>query len=209
MRDAHSLYAETFGELGIVGLDASRRSAARARSSRRSAGRRTRFVAPAIGAYLAWVAAAALDWHWEMVGLTMTALLAGSVGLARSRARLRGALAATGARLALVGVTGALSVLAVWSLVGNQALFAGREAVARKDWATARDHARRAQALLFWSHEPDFVLGDAAAGLGDREGALARLSRRRRDGSAQLGRVAPARPGRTRRREAPPRTTGA
>ena len=60
----------------------------------------------------------------------------------------------------------------MWSLVGNQALFAGREAVARKDWSEARDHAVRAQSLLPWSHEPDLVRGDAAAGLGDREGAL-------------------------------------
>ena len=44
--------------------------------------------------------------------------------------------------------------------------------MARNDWIEAREHARRAQALLFWSQEPDLVLGDAAAGLGDREGAL-------------------------------------
>jgi hypothetical protein len=30
-------------------------------------GRRTRFVAPACGAYVAWLAASGLDWHWEMV----------------------------------------------------------------------------------------------------------------------------------------------
>jgi hypothetical protein len=65
-----------------------------------------------------------------------------------------------------------LSVLAVWSLVGNQALFAGREALARKDWVAAREHARRAQTLLFWSAEPAVVLGDADAGLGERGGAL-------------------------------------
>ena len=76
------------------------------------------------------------------------------------------------ARTALVGVTAVLSVLAVWTLVGNQALFAGREALARKDWSDARDDARRAQALLFWSAEPKLVLGDAEAGLGDREDAL-------------------------------------
>lgn len=75
-------------------------------------------------------------------------------------------------RGALVGVTATLSVLAVWSLVGNQALFAGREAVARKDWADARKDARLARDLLPWSYEPLVVLGDADAGAGDREGAL-------------------------------------
>jgi hypothetical protein len=65
-----------------------------------------------------------------------------------------------------------LSVFAVWSLVGNQALYAARDAVARDDWSSARKDARRARALLFWSYEPELVLGDAAAGSGDREGAL-------------------------------------
>jgi len=65
-----------------------------------------------------------------------------------------------------------LSVFATWSLVGNQALFAGRDALSRRDWASAREHGRRAERLLFWSAEPEFVLGDAAAGLGDRQGAV-------------------------------------
>jgi tetratricopeptide (TPR) repeat protein len=78
----------------------------------------------------------------------------------------------TRARALLISAGVLLSVLAVWSLVGNQALFAGQEALARKDWLDARKHGRRAHALLFWSSEPELVLGDAAAGLGDREGAL-------------------------------------
>jgi hypothetical protein len=170
VRDSHSLYMETLTELGVVGLGllgaallAPLVAALRAR--------RSRFVASACGAYVAWMAASALDWHWEMVGLTSTALLAGSVGLLaverRSRRRLL-----TGSRVALVGVTGTLSVLAVWSLVGSQALFSGYEAIERKDWARAQDDGRRAKALLKWSYEPHLVLGDAAAGLGDRDGAL-------------------------------------
>jgi O-antigen ligase len=171
VRDAHSLYAETFAELGIVGLvlliaalAVPVVAAARAR--------RTRLVAPGFGAYAVWVAAASLDWHWEMVGLTVAAMLAGGVALLAAERRSGAALDA-GSRLALVGVTGTLSVLAVWSLVGNQALFAAQDAVARKDWREARDDARRAQALLFWSHEPELVLGDVAAGFGDRPRALA------------------------------------
>jgi tetratricopeptide (TPR) repeat protein len=65
-----------------------------------------------------------------------------------------------------------LSVAAVWSLVGNQALFAAREDVGRGDWSRARDDGRRAQLLLPWSFEPALVLGDAAAGFGDRDRAL-------------------------------------
>lgn len=170
VRDAHSLYLETFSELGVVGLTlivaALLTPLVAAMRSRHS-----RYVAPASGAYVAWVAASGLDWHWEMVGLTVTALLVGSAGLvAAERGPIR-TVPGT-ARLGLVVATTLLSVFAVWSLVGNQALFAGREALGRKDWSAASDDARRAQALLFWSHEPDFVRGDAAARLGDREGAL-------------------------------------
>jgi O-antigen ligase len=170
VRDAHSLYLETGAELGAVGvvglvavllvlLIACVR------------GRRHRFTAAATGTLIAWMAASALDWHWEMVGVTMTALVVGSVGLIVSE---RGPthLLLGRARMAATGALSVLSVLAVWSLVGNQALFAGRDALARKDWADARRDARRAHALLPWSHEPDLVLGDAAAGLGDRERAL-------------------------------------
>jgi hypothetical protein len=170
VRDAHSLYAEAFGELGAIGLMLLLLALALPGVAAVRA-RRGRFVAPAIGAYLAWVAAAGLDWHWEMVGLTSTALLVGSVGMLAAE-RHSGELVSAGSRLALVGVTGTLSVLAVTSLVGNQALFAARDAVQRADGADALDHARRAQALLFWSHEPELALGDARAVLGDREGAL-------------------------------------
>jgi O-antigen ligase len=170
VRDAHSLYAEALAEMGIVGvlllggtLIIPLVGAVR--------GRRSRLAAPATGAYLAWAAAAALDWHWEMVGVTITALLAGSVALLAGDRGKRPALSPPW-RGGLIAAAVALSVAATWSLVGNQALFAAREAAARADWEDAREHGRRARALLFWSAEPDLVLGDAAAGLGDRAGAL-------------------------------------
>jgi hypothetical protein len=170
VRDAHSLYAEVFSEIGVVGLALLLAGLALPVAAAVRA-RRTRFVAPAIGAYLAWAAAAGLDWHWEMVGPTSTALLVGSVALL-SAERRPGLAISAGSRLALVGVTGTLSVLAVASLVGNQALFAARDAVEREDGEAALDHARRAEELLFWSHEPELVLGDARAQLADRAGAL-------------------------------------
>jgi len=170
VRDGHSLYMETFAELGMVGvaLLAAILGTLVVGALR---GRRDRFVPAGAGALLAWASASALDWHWEMVGVTIAALLAGSAGLLATERRapklLRG-----GTRVALVGLGTVLSAVAVVSLVGNQALFAAREALARQEWSDARDDARRARALVFWSHEPELVIGDAAAGLGDREGAL-------------------------------------
>ena len=171
VRDAHSLYMETFAELGVVGLGVLV-AALLVLVAGAIRARRTRYTAAAFGVFVAWSAAAAVDWLWELVGVTLTALLAGSIGLVTAErgapARLRGGLA----RLVLIAACVLLSLFAVWSLVGNQALFAGREALMRKDWVEARDDARRARALLFWSAEPELVLGDAAAGLGDRQGAL-------------------------------------
>jgi O-antigen ligase len=170
VRDAHSLYLETFAELGVVGL-ALLVAALVVLVAGAIRARRMRFVGAAFGAFVAWSAAAAVDWHWEMVGVTLTALLVGAVGVVAAERRAPSRLRAP-ARPMLIVACVVLSVCAVWSLVGNQALFAGRDALARKDWVEARDNARRAQTLLFWSAEPELVLGDAAAGLGDRHGAL-------------------------------------
>ena len=170
VRDAHSLYVEALGEIGVVGL-VLLGGALIVPLIGAVRGRKRRLAAPAAGAYLAWAAAAALDWHWEMVGVTVSALLVGAASLLaseRGKTRLLGSPTRAGA----IVVTVVLSVAATWSLVGNQALFAARDAAARKEWVDAREHGRRAHALLFWSAEPDLALGDAAAGLGDREGAL-------------------------------------
>jgi O-Antigen ligase/Tetratricopeptide repeat len=170
VRDGHSLYMETFAELGVVGL-ALLGSGLLVLVIAGIRARRQRFAAASLGAFVAWMAASAFDWHWEMVGVTITALFVGAAGLVASERRA--AYALVGARrLTLIGVTVVLSVFAVVSLVGNQALFAGRQALAREEWSQAADDARRARALLPWSFEPELVLGDAAAGAGDRAGAL-------------------------------------
>jgi O-antigen ligase len=170
VRDVHSLYLETFAELGVVGL-ALLGVALLVLVVGAVRARRMRFAAAGFGAFVAWSAAAAVDWHWEMVGVTITALLLGAVGTVTAE-RARPHQVGSPGRPVLIAASVILSVCAVWSLVGNQALFAGREALAREDWAEAHDDARRARALLFWSAEPELVLGDADAGMGDRQGAL-------------------------------------
>lgn len=169
-RDGHSLYLESLAELGAVGFALVGATVVLLLAGLATA-RRTRHAPAATGAFVAWAAASALDWHWEMVGVTSTAFLAGSVGLL---AWERGTPRRPGGRsqLAAASLSVALSAIAVVSLVGNQALFAAREAVLREEWADARRHAERARALLPWSFEPDVVLGDAYAGLGRRDAAL-------------------------------------
>ena len=124
VRDAHSLYLETLGETGVIGLGLLVAvlllpviAAVRAR--------RTRFIPFGIAAYLTWAIACAIDWHWELVGLTVTALLAGSAALLAAERPNPRALEHKWRAVVLV-ISIAFSVFAVVSLVGNQALFAGR-----------------------------------------------------------------------------------
>ncbi len=170
VRDAHSLYAETLSEIGSIGLMLLSLTLATPLVAAFVA-RRSRVVPAAAGAYLAWAAGSAMDWHWEMVGVTLAAfLVGGSALLAAERGRRAPILDAP--RLSLLAVSVVLTVFSLVSLVGNQALFAGREALLRRDWDAALDNGHRAQALLPWSFEPELVLGDAAASLGDRRAAL-------------------------------------
>ena len=170
VRDAHSLYAEMLAEVGVIGL-ALLALALLVVLAAVVRGRRTPLVAASGGAFVAWAAHSSLDWNWELVGVTTCSLLSGGVGLLAAT-RSRRALLRDRTRVPLLALVGTLSVFAVVSVVGNQALFAGREAVERKEWARAAEHARRSERLLPWSHEPVQVAGDAAAGLGDRQGAL-------------------------------------
>ena len=83
VRDAHSLYLETLAELGIIGLGLLV-SGLLVMIVGGICARRTRFAASGTAALLAWVAAAAVDWHWEMVGVTLVALLCGAAALVAS-----------------------------------------------------------------------------------------------------------------------------
>jgi hypothetical protein len=170
VRDAHSLYLEALAEVGVIGL-ALLVAALVVLVAGGASARRVRFAAAGTAALTAWGVAAAVDWHWEMVGVTLTAFLTGASALVaseRQRARPLG----SRARVPLVLLGIAMSLAATVSLVGNQALFAAKSDVGRKDWAAARRDGRRAHALLPWSAEPDLVLGDAAAGAGDRARAV-------------------------------------
>ena len=194
VRDAHSLYMETFTELGVVG-------------SRCSVERLLLLVVPSVRARRLRFAATGT---WRVLRMGRSCDLRLALGDGRCNAdghsspgqpgssppNAESAAHSEGEHVWCSWSVGVLlSVLAVWSLVGNQALFAGREALARKDWVAAREHARRAQTLLFWSAEPAVVLGDADAGLGERAGALGAYRKADCDGSAELGRLASRRAG--------------
>jgi tetratricopeptide (TPR) repeat protein len=88
VRDAHSLYLETLGELGVVGLGLILGSFAAALAAALGARRTMRNPATAavIGAFAAFALGAGVDWIWEltavsMIGAVLLGLLAGPLGM--------------------------------------------------------------------------------------------------------------------------------
>jgi O-antigen ligase len=171
VRDAHNLYLEMFAELGPVGLGllllALGVPAAVAIKARRRP-----LIAAALGAYVAFLVHAGVDWDWEMPAVTLTALLCGSAILAAARRdaapltpRVRG-----GLLLLLVP----LIAFALVGLVGNSALEASRQAT---DRPTAEAEARKVMRWAPWSANAIEQLGEVQFGYGDL--AAARQSFRR------------------------------
>lgn len=165
VRDAHSLYLETLAELGVVGVLLLALMLALPLVAARS--RRAPLVPAALGAYVAFLVHAGIDWDWEMPAVILTGLGCGAAALIAARTdagrpRLRVRTRYAGA--ALLVAAGAFAAV---TLVGNRALDAGASAAAVGNWRQARSDARSARTWLPWSSEPWRLLGDASFGLGD------------------------------------------
>jgi hypothetical protein len=158
--DGHSLYMETLGELGAVGLllivgviAMPLVAAVRARHS---------LILPsAVGAFAAFAVHAGVDWDWELSGVTIVALLSGAALVASAR-RDEGRIPARPLRLALIPVAAILAVLACGSVLGNVPLGHARDALdADTSLSSAQRDARTAFRWAPWSSEPLRILGEA------------------------------------------------
>jgi hypothetical protein len=178
VRDAHNLYLEMLAELGPLGL-ALLLVALGAPVAAAVGARREPLAAGAFGAYAAYLVHAAVDWDWELLGVTVPALACG-VALLVLRPE-RSAPVVPGVQLRSVGaaVTLALAAVAFVGLVGSSAIAASEEAVQASppDYAKAEDEARKARRWARWSSEPWQWLGEAQLGQG--HSAAARVSFRR------------------------------
>jgi hypothetical protein len=161
VRDAHSLYVETLAETGVVGL-VLLLAALGAPFVAISRARRHPLGAAAFGGYVTFLVHAAVDWDWELAGVTLCALLcAGAVLLAaRTDAGPRTW------RIAPAVLGSLLAVAALVGLIGNLALSSSRAAVRDGNWKRAASEARRADTWAPWSSEPLDLLGRAQLGLG-------------------------------------------
>jgi O-Antigen ligase len=171
VRDSHSLYLETLAEGGIVGLailllalGAPLVAAVRAR--------KRRGVAAATGAYVAYLAGAAVDWDWEITSVTLAAIFVGVALLASARSDDERQ-ASPMLRYSVLGVALAIGTVGFVFLVGNMFLWRASSAASDAKWVTAARDAQRAASWLPWSTEPWQQLGEAQLAQGQVSAAQA------------------------------------
>ena len=164
VRNAHSLWLETLGELGLVGLlllvGAFVVVLASAAVRIRRATEQDRMLLAALAAVVAgFMVGAGLDWLWQIpavgavavssLGLLAGATTDGAVRAGRSRAPLRAAAVGTAVLAAAVVFAGHV---AVW--LGDVELRASRDAVAQGRDDVALERAASARALQPWAATP-------------------------------------------------------
>lgn len=169
VRDAHSLYLETLGELGIVGfiLIVSLIGGVLAIGTsrvlqRRERVERTALLAATLAAATAFAAAAAVDWAWEMTVLPATFLIlaAGLVGTrganqGRSEPEPGGRRAGRLLRPAAVIIAVVAGVAIALPMLSTAAVEDSKSAVDRGDLVEALVSARRADDRLPLAASPN------------------------------------------------------
>lgn len=149
LRDAHSLYLETLGELGLVGfvLLVGALLSGLAASLRP----RAQLAAPA-AAFAAFCFAAGIDWMWELTAVALVGVaFLGLLTAARAPAPWR---FPTPARVALGLVALVLISAAAIPLLAQLELRSSQASARRESFASAREAALRARDLEPWAASP-------------------------------------------------------
>jgi tetratricopeptide (TPR) repeat protein len=159
VRDAHNLYLETLAELGPVGL-ALLLAALCTPLFAALAARRQVLVPAAFGAYVAFLAHAAVDWDWEIPAVTLAAVFCAAAMLVAARdGGERTPLPR--ARVAAVVIAIGLGACAFVGLLGNIKLAKANDAADAGNWNKAERNARSARSWAPWSAEPWQLLAEA------------------------------------------------
>jgi O-antigen ligase len=169
--DAHGLYQELMGELGLVGLLllATALGVILFGFARRMRGPSQPLYAALLAAGIVWAIRAALDWDWEMPVVTIWLFAAGGMALT-SPAGERSGLALRPPPIVRVAVAVPVILLAAlpFSIMSSQAwLERSHEAFARADCEEATSDARSSIRAISSRPEPYEVLGYCAVRAGN------------------------------------------
>jgi O-antigen ligase len=168
--DAHSLFVETLGELGLVGLALLLAGLAVPLLAALPA-RRGPLSSCALAVYAAFLVHASIDRDWELPGVTLVALAAGASLVVAARADGPPARRRIMVRVALPAVSIGLALVALGSVAVNTPLARARKAYERLDFTQAAAEARRARDRAPWSSNALKLLARAELSLGHRRRA--------------------------------------
>ena len=175
IRDAHSLYMETLGEVGWIGLALLAMTLVLPVAAGLRA-RGNRLVPGALGAFVAFLAHAAVDWDWEIPAVTLVALASAATLLIADRASAGGpSFVSPGARVSVVTGLVAIVAFSTVALVGNRALGRAGAAADEARWPEAQREARTAQRWAPWAAAAWQHMGTAQLGFGRPRQARASL----------------------------------
>lgn len=134
-------------------------------------------MAGAFGAYVAFLAHAAVDWDWELPGVTLAALFCGALLVVAARPEGHALVLDRRWRTPVLGPVLALIAVSFVGLVGNRAQAAALAAASRGDWQSVAAQSRKARDWAPWSADALVLEAGAAAHGGHRTDALALLRR--------------------------------
>jgi O-antigen ligase len=162
-KDAHNLYLQTLNETGVVGLGVLLIAlltpvAAALRT-------RGRLTAGALAAYSAWLVHGAVDWDWQLLGVSALAVVVGVALVVRSRTAARPLRSIT--RWPLAAASTVLAAVAFSTVMANVSLDRAVNAYAHRRLATADRYTSRAEAWNPWSAGPWDLRASIAAQRGD------------------------------------------
>lgn len=170
VRDAHSIVAESLGELGVVGgalvlllLVLPLLWGYRAR---------TQPLVPATaGAFAAFAVHASVDWDWEMPAIALAGLFCAVALAVAADGRARALRLGRRARAVALAACGLGVAVGLVGFLGASALEDANRSLARGDAVAATREARSAERWQPWSAEPSLLRGRAALAVGDRDAA--------------------------------------
>jgi hypothetical protein len=188
VHDAHSLYLQTFAELGIVGglLVLALVGVllwAGFTAWRDASGSRRELHAVLLATALAFAVGAAIDWFWQIAAMGAIFFLASGAlvaarcaQLARARREANGEQRRFGLAVAGLAIAWIAAVALVGPLLVDRELTSAKDAAAEGKLAVAVDHAETARSIEPWAASPYTLLGLLAEVEGDYGTASGRLS---------------------------------